>query len=547
MDIILSVLGGLGLFLFGMNMLSDSLQKTAGNRLQNIIQALTKNIFMSVLMGALVTMLLQSSSGTSVMVIGFVNAGMMNLTQAAGVMMGASIGTTITSQLIAFNASEYAPVLVITGVAMAMFTSEERIKNYADVLTGVGILFIGMDMMGGGLVLLSRFPQFEEFMATLNNPILGVLAGFILTTVVQSSSASVGLLQALGVGGLIDMTRAFPILLGNNIGTTTTSLISSIGANRNAKKTAYLNILMKIIGTILFMLVLQQPVQRIVVALSPGNVSRQIANSHTLFNLISVLVQLPFIHYIVKFVDWIMPDEGAPEETVTLYLDDRLAEKTPAIAIGQVNKEVVRMAEIILDNLYDAHHAVVAVDTSLIKKLEEREEIINTLDLEITNYLLALSNRVLSDEQHSEVNRLMYIVNDLERIGDHIDNLKEITEYLGEKKTKFTDDSLIGLNAMFEKSVEIMKKTKEALEYSDRNTAFEVIQLEAQINKLDKDNRDSHLERLNKEEVNLEAGINFLEVISNLERLSDHTFNIAAHILNTFPEEVSSGQFKPTL
>lgn len=546
MDIILSVLGGLGLFLFGMNMLSDSLQKSAGNRLQNIIQALTKNIFMSVLMGALVTMLLQSSSGTSVMVIGFVNAGMMNLTQAAGVIMGASIGTTITSQLIAFNVSEYAPVLVITGVAIAMFTSEERIKNYADVMTGVGILFIGMDMMGAGLVLLSRFPEFGEFMATLNNPILGVLAGFILTTVVQSSSASVGLLQALGAGGLIDITRAFPILLGNNIGTTTTSLISSIGANRNAKKTAYLNIFMKILGTIVFMLFLQYPVQSLVATLSPGNVSRQIANSHTLFNVISVAILLPFINYIVRFIDWIMPDEGEKPKTVTQYLDDRLAEKTPAIAIGQVNKEVVGMADVILKNLHDAHRAVVTVDLSLIKKLEKREEIINTLDLEITNYLLALSNRVLSDEQHSEVNRLMYIVNDLERIGDHIDNLKEITENLGKQKTKFTDESLVGLNAMFDKSIEIMKKTKEALEYSDRNTAFEVIQLESEINRLDKENRDAHLERLNREEIRLEAGINFLEAISNLERLSDHTFNIAAHILNTFPEEVSSGKFQPT-
>ncbi|MDN6162379.1 MAG: Na/Pi symporter [Atopostipes sp.] len=338
MDIILSVLGGLGLFLFGMNMLSESLQKTAGNRLQNIIKALTKNIFMSIIVGALVTMLLQSSSGTSVMAIGFVNAGMMTLTQAAGVMMGANIGTTITSQLIAFNISEYAPILVIVGVAVSLMTSEERIKNYSDILTGAGILFIGMDMMGAGLVLLSKFPEFGEFMATLNNPILAVLAGFGLTTVVQSSSASVGLLQALGVGGLIDMTRAFPILLGNNIGTTTTSLISSIGANKAAKKTAYLNLFINLSGAVIFMVLLRNPIQQIVVAISPGNVSRQIANSHTFFNVVSMLIQLPFIKYIIRFINRMVPDEKELPKTATNYLDERLALKTPAIAIGQVNK-----------------------------------------------------------------------------------------------------------------------------------------------------------------------------------------------------------------
>lgn len=536
MDIVLSVLGGLGLFLFGMNMLSDSLQKTAGNRLQNIIKALTKNIFMSIAIGALVTTLLQSSSGTSVMVIGFVNAGMMNLTQAAGVMMGASIGTTITSQLIAFNIAEYAPVAVIIGVALSLFTSEERLKNIADILTGVGILFIGMDMMGAGLVLLSRFPEFGEFMATLDNPLLAILAGFVLTTVVQSSSASVGLLQALGVSGLINITTAFPILLGNNIGTTTTSLISSIGANKNAKKTAYLNILMKIIGTIVFVLILQKPVQSLVMTMSPDNVSRQIANSHTLFNLITVLIQIPFIGYIVDFVDRIMPDEGKKTETVTYYLDDRLAEKTPAIAIGQVSKEVVHMTEIILENLRDVHHALETVDLNKIKKLEEREKTINTLDDEITNYLLALSNRILSDEQHSQINRLMYIVNDLERIGDHIDNLKEITQYLGENEKKFTEESLVGLNQMFEKSIEVVEKTKDALEYSDREMAYEVIELEKEVNQLDKENREAHLDRLNRKDIELESGINFLETVNNLERLSDHSYNVATHILNTFPE-----------
>ncbi|MDN6731691.1 MAG: Na/Pi cotransporter family protein [Atopostipes suicloacalis] len=539
MDIVLSVLGGLGLFLFGMNMLSDSLQKTAGNRLQNIIKTLTKNIFMSIIVGAFVTMLLQSSSGTSVMVIGFVNAGMMNLTQAAGVLMGANIGTTITSQLIAFNVSEYAPILVIIGVAVSMISSNEQIRNFSDVLTGIGILFIGMDMMGAGLVLLSRFPEFGEFMATLNNPVLGVIAGFSLTTIVQSSSASVGLLQALGMGGLINMTRAFPILLGNNIGTTTTSLISSIGANKNAKRTAYLNVLINLIGAVLFIAILQKPIQSIVVAVSPDNISRQIANSHTIFNVVSVLIQLPFIKYIVRLVNWLVPDKGEEDDivTTTLYLDDRLAEKTPGVAIGQVNKEVVRMAEVTSKNLKDSQEVIISGNLSLVRKLEKREKLINILDKEITDYLLMLSNRMLSDNQHSEVNKLMYIVNDLERIGDHVDNIKEIGEYHFKHKTKFTEESIVGLNEMFKESIDMVEKTAQALKHSDKNTAFEILRMEDKINKLEAKNRKEHLDRLNNKKVDAESGINFLEIVSNLERLSDHTYNVATQLLNTFPKD----------
>lgn len=534
MEIITSVLGGLGLFLFGMNKISESLQKTAGSRLQNIIYALTKNVVMSVMIGALVTMLLQSSSGTSVMVISFVNAGMMNLTQATGVLMGANIGTTITSQLIAFNITEYAPIAVIIGVALSLFVSNERVNNMASILTGVGILFIGMDMMGGGLVLLSIYPQFGEFMASLSNPILAILVGFGFTTVVQSSSASVGLLQALGTGGLIDISRAFPILLGNNMGTTTTSLVSSIGANNNAKKAAYLNLLINFIGAVIFMLFLQKPIQSFVLAVSPDNVARQIANSHTLFNLISVLIQLPFINYIVGFVNKLIPDENDKKKPGTQYLDERLAEKTPALAIGQANKETVRMTNLVLRNLRDAQKAVVNVDPSLIDKLEEREKMINTFDREITDYLLALSNRIMSDDQHSEVNRLMYIVNDLERIGDHVDNLKEITQYLDKNEITFAEESLAGLNVMFDNSIKMVELAKDALEFTDQAKAAEIVDLEKTINALDADNRKIHLDRLNRGKVDPGSGIIFLEALSNLERLADHTYNIGIQILNSF-------------
>lgn len=536
MDIVLTVLGGLGLFLFGMNMMSDSLQKTAGNRLQNIIEVLTKNMFLSIIVGAIITMLIQSSSGTTVMVIGFVNAGMMNLTQAAGVMMGANIGTTITGQLIAFNLSEYAPLAIIGGVVISLFTKQQRIKNFGDVITGIGILFIGMDMMGSGLVLLSSYPQFVDIMTSLNNPVLGILAGLILTTIVQSSSASVGMIQALGAEGLISMSQTFPLIYGANIGTTTTGLISSIGAEKTAKKTALLNMIFKIIGTLVFVTVLQGPVQNIVVSISPDNVSRQIANSHSLFNLVGVLIQLPFVRLIIKFVDKLIPGETEEPEKATIYLDERIAE-TPAVAIGQVTRETVRLSEFVLDNLRDAQEALMHKDVNLVKQLEEREKLINELDTEITAYLLDLANHDVFDYQHDEINKLLYIVNDLERMGDHVDNLKEITEYLVENDIEFAEDALIGLNEMFEKVIEITMKTREALDTSDRSVAYEISRLEDAINTLEDQNRKEHLDRLNRSIVDPDSGIVYLETLSNLERLADHAYNIATHILNTGPHK----------
>jgi len=533
MDIALTVLGGLGLFLYGMTTMSDGLQKTAGNELKKIIEILTTNIYMGILVGTLVTVLIQSSSGTTVMVIGFVNAGIMSLTQAAGVIMGANIGTTITGQIIALNLSEYAPIAVIAGVVLLMFSPEKRTRDIAEVIIGIGILFIGMDMMSSGLVLLSKYPEFIRIMSTLDNPFLGIIFGFVLTTLVQSSSASVGMLQALGTEGLININRAVPILLGGNIGTTTTGMLSSIGAKKNAKRAAIINLIFKIVGTVVFMLFLDTPVRKLILAISPTNVPRQIANTHSLFNIISVLILLPFVNIIIKIANWIVPGEDEEEETATIYLDKRITE-TPSIALGQVHKEILRMTDLVLTNLVEVKEALISKDASKSEDILEREDLIDQLDQEITNYLIDLSNQTLSDLQQNEINKFLYTVNDLERMGDHVNNLEELTQYMLNEDISFTDPAMQGLTDLFNKCIEVVTATKTAFEYTDTEVSKKIQEIEDEVDRIEESNRNKHIERSNKKICGAKPGMVFLEALSNLERLSDHANNIADYILNTF-------------
>ncbi len=351
MDIAIPVLGGLGLFLYGMNLMGMGLQKAAGEKLKRLIEILTNNRIMGVIVGALVTMVIQSSSATTVMVIGFVNAGIMDLNQAVGVIMGANIGTTVTAQLIAFDLVAYAPLAVTIGVAVWLMSSRKRYKNTAEILIGFGILFIGMEMMSGGLKPLAGNPRFASIMIGLKDPFLGVLVGMGLTTILQSSSASIGLLQALASQGLISLDIAFPLLFGDNIGTTTTALISSIGTNKTAKRAAVIHFLFNLVGTIVFMTILRKPVEAVVLKISPNSIQRQIANAHTLFNIVNVLIQIPFAGLLVKAAEKLVPGEdGEMEVGGVKYLDQRIIE-TPSIALGQATKEVLRMGTIVENNL----------------------------------------------------------------------------------------------------------------------------------------------------------------------------------------------------
>lgn len=531
MDIALPVLGGLGLFLYGMNLMGDALQKAAGSRLRKLIEVLTNNRFMGVLVGIVVTMIVQSSSATTVMVIGFVNAGLMTLTQAVGVIMGANVGTTVTAQLIALDVTKYAPIAIAVGVAIWIVASKKKHKDTAEILIGVGILFVGMDMMSTGLAPLADMPVFVSIMSNLNNPIIGMLVGLILTTVFQSSSAAIGLLQALAGQGLITMNMAFPVLFGENIGTTTTGLISSIGANKTAKRAAIIHFLFNLVGTIIFMTLLRIPIQALVTRISPHDVTKQIANSHTLFNIINLIIQFPFAGLLVKAAQFLVPGEDKGDATATIYLDERIIE-TPSIALGQVNKEIYRMGDLVLNNLILANEVFADEKYNGIEEVYNQEKLINKIEKEITEYLVKLSKAPLSEKQHAEVNILFYTINDIERVGDHVENIVELSEYKLNNDLNFTPGAIEELHEMFEACISAFKKTMMALETKSEILAREVLVIEDNVDMLEAKNRANHIDRLSKAECQTGPGIVFLDAISNLERVADHSVNIAMYVLD---------------
>ncbi|NLW39689.1 MAG: Na/Pi cotransporter family protein [Tissierellia bacterium] len=534
MDIALPVLGGLGLFLYGMNLMGTGLQKAAGERLKRLIEILTNNKLMGVIVGALVTMVIQSSSATTVMVIGFVNAGLMTLHQAVGVIFGANIGTTVTAQLIAFNLTDLAPLAVAAGVAIWLVASNKKTKNVAEILIGFGILFIGMDMMGGGLKPLADNPVFSNIMIRLEDPFLGILVGLGLTTLIQSSSASIGLLQALASQGLININIAFPILFGDNIGTTTTAMISSIGANKTAKRAAVLHFLFNLIGTIIFMTILRNPIEAIVLKISPNDIQRQIANAHTLFNLINVIIQLPFSNLLVKAAIKIVPGDVEEVDEVGLrFLDLRIME-TPSIALGQVTKEVVRMGQIVADNLTTAAKGFVEKDEKSTQEVFSQEKIINRLESDIVQYLVELSDAPLTKAQHAQVNMLINVVNDIERVGDHADNIAELAQTAIEDDLEFSEEAIEEFNYISSRSLEIFNMALECLENNDLDKAREILKLEEEIDELEEKYRQTHIDRLNKHLCLPTSGAVFLDLLSNYERVSDHSSNIALYILDQF-------------
>ncbi len=530
MGIAIPVFGGLGLFLYGMNLMGSGLQQAAGERLKKIIEVLTNNRLMGVLVGAVVTMIIQSSSATTVMVVGFVNAGIMTLPQAVGVIMGANIGTTVTAQLIAFNLTDYAPITIVIGMLISLLISDKKGKDIGDILIGFGILFIGMDMMSNGLAPLAKSPMFTNMILKLNNVYLAAIVGMILTTVLQSSSASIGLLQALASQGLITINIAFPILFGENIGTTTTALISSIGANKTAKRAALIHFLFNLIGTIIFITILRTPIQTLVMKISPGNVTRQIANAHTLFNLINVAIQFPFAGFLVKAVEKIIPGDIEEDSGEAKFLDDRILE-TPSIALGFAVKETIRMAEIVEENLVTVKDVFINDEFDKTKSIFEKEQVIDELEKEITNYVLKLTKRELTPAQRELINKLIYMTNDLERIGDHVENLAELSQSKQENGLFFSEDATIGITKMFDTANLAYTKAVEAFEKGSKSLAEETMKLEVQVNELEITNKNAHIERLNNGLCTTETGIVYLDALSNLERVSDHATNIAKLVL----------------
>ena len=534
MDIIIGIMGGLGLFLYGMNLMGEALEKAAGSKLKKIIELLTSNIFMGVIVGALVTAVIQSSSATTVMVVGFVNAGIMSLPQAVGVIMGANIGTTVTAQLVSFDLNALAPVALGLGIILYLFSGKPKTKHLAEVLIGFGILFTGMDFMKDAVKPLVEYQGFTNALLTFGKyPILGLLLGFGITAIIQSSSASMGMLVVLASQDLIPLTAALPILYGQNIGTCVTSLLSSIGASINAKRAAIIHLIFNILGTIIFLLFLNGVVVKAVVAVDPTNVARQIANVHTIFNILSTLILLPFNKIIIKIATKLVPESKTEEDDdvkVIKYIDDRIIE-TPSIALINVEKETLRMGEKSRQNLDSAMKGLLNKSEKDIEKTLKREKIINELQKTILNYLLKLSKAPLNEEAREVIDALFNTVNDIERVGDHAENLAELAQSAVEANVEFSDHAKTELTDMYNKVLSTYSYALESMKTGDVDLACKVIKMEEQVDVMEKSSRVNHMRRLNNNLCSIDNGIIYLEVITNLERISDHAVNIAQQVI----------------
>ena len=534
MDIAIGIMGGLGLFLYGMNLMGDGLQKSAGSKLKRIIELLTSNVIMGVLVGMVVTMVIQSSSATTVMVVGFVNAGIMSLTQAIGVIMGANIGTTITAQLVSLDVDFLAPVALGIGIVIYMFSNKPKHKNIAEILIGFGILFTGMDFMKEAVKPLAGYQGFTDMLLSFgHHTILGVLMGFAITAIVQSSSASMGMLIALASQGLIPITAALPILYGENIGTCVTSLISSIGASRNARRAAIMHLTFNVLGSMIFMFILSKPIVAIVTAIDPTDAARQIANAHTLFNILNVIVLLPFNKLIVKLALKLVPEtkgEQDDDDKVVKYIDDRMIE-TPSIALANIIKETLRMGEKSKESLNAAMDGIVDKSKEKIELSFKREKLINELQKSILNYLLKLSKASLNEDSRETVDALFNTVNDIERIGDHAENIAELAKDIVDLEISFSDVGIGELKDMYNKVVSTYTYALEAMRTSNVELACKVIKMEEQVDMMEKSCRANHMNRLNSSSCSIESGVIYLDIISNLERVSDHAVNIAQQVI----------------
>ena len=546
--ILFNFVGGLGLFLFGIKYMSDGLQASAGDRMRLILEKGTKNPVRGVLTGALVTALIQSSSGTTVLTVGLVNAGLLPLRQAIGVIMGANIGTTITAYLIGFKINEYALPILAVGVILLLFSKNKRIIYIGEVVFGFGALFYGMDVMGQGLLHLKDSPFFLDMMINIdNNPVMGVLVGVVFTAVVQSSSATIGVLQELANQGVITYMQAIPILFGDNIGTTVTAFLAGIGASVAAKRASLTHFLFNLIGTLIFLPLFLFGffvpfvifVTNTIGNIMPGsvgvwahlNIKMQIAQTHGVFNITNTLIQLPFVALIATLVSKLIPGK---EEDVTArpeYLEPRLLDNIP-VAIANAARETLRMGRL-TSELYNH-----AIEYFFTRKEDDKiqamhyEDVVDQLEVKITEYVLkATSSQNLNDIMSDRSHAILHAISDFERVGDHSVNLVELTDYAIEHKIPFSQAALNDLLEMMNKVSNIFLKSLEAFKTEDYDLAREVVEDDDVIDEMEQTLRKGHIFRLNEETCIGSSGAIYIELLSNLERIGDHSVNIAKYIL----------------
>jgi len=538
-NIIIPFVGGLGMFIYGMQIMAAGLENAAGNKMKSLLEVLTSNKLMGVLLGAAITAVIQSSSATTVMVVGFVNAGIMNLTQAMGVIMGANIGTTVTGWLVSsvewaefLSPTMLAPIAIMLGVIVMLTGKRRSSKDIASIIIGFGLLFIGISTMSSSVEPLQDSEVFRSVFVTLGqNPLLGVLAGAGVTAVIQSSSASVGILQSLAAAGLVPFNAAIYIIMGQNIGTCVTAILSSIGAKKNAKAAALMHLLFNIIGTIIFSIVAIIYFKVINVAAGMGMITQtQISIVHTVFNIATTVLLFPASGGIVTLAKKIGRVEEDEQDDSKVLLDDRMLE-TPGLALQTTISEVVRMGQVVSDALDVTESALFKRDDADIVYLKDAENKVDKLSAGITAYALKLSALQISEREHQQVSRLLQVVSDIERVGDYCENIAECSEALHERKLSFSQKAAEQVKEMLEVCISSYKYALQAYEEDDISKAKKVIELETKADVLEISMRADHIKRLTHSECNAESGVVYLDALVCLERISDHARNIAEEVL----------------
>lgn len=530
---IFMLMGGLALFLYGMKMMSEGLEATAGNKMKKILEKLTSNRFLGVAVGAGITAVIQSSSATTVMVVGFVNSGIMTLKQAVWVIMGANIGTTITGQLIALDIGMIAPIFAIIGVVMAVFMKNKKVNHLGEIIAGLGILFIGMETMATSMVPLQNSQKFVSLMTQFKNPLIGILAGAVFTAVIQSSSASVGILQALANSGVIGLSSSVYVLFGQNIGTCITAVLASIGTNRNAKRTTLIHLLFNVIGTSIFVLIcMTTPFTSFMKNLNPSNPAAQIANVHTVFNIVTTLVLLPFGGLLIKIVKRILPDRGNEIEGKRLkYIDTKSVTGhkigSISIIIYQLQKEIARMYQIVKDNVTLSFESIEKSTDEMIDKVKENEDYIDYLNAEISKFISEVISVEMPENDAKAINAYFKIVGNIERIGDHAMNIAEYGELINGKGLNLSEVAMKEVTEM--KKISIKNLNLINLESINNSLLLleQVAKAEQHVDDVTVIYRENQLERLKKGVCSGETCVIYAEMLTDFERIGDHLLNIA--------------------
>ena len=538
-SIIIPFVGGLGMFIYGMQIMAQGLENAAGDRMKSLLGVLTKNKFFGVLLGAFITAVIQSSSATTVMVVGFVNAGIMNLQQAMGVIMGANVGTTITGWLVSsvewaefLSPSTLAPLAIMLGVIIMLTGKRRSSKDVSSIVIGFGLLFVGISTMSASVAPLKDSEAFCSIFVKLgHNPILGIIAGAVVTAVIQSSSASVGILQSLAAAGLVPFGAAIYIIMGQNIGTCVTAILSSMGAKKNAKTAALMHLLFNIIGTVLFSIVAIIYLKTVNPAWATGTITQtQISMVHTIFNIATTVMLFPLSDYIIKLAKKIGKVEDGEKDDSMVLLDERMME-TPSLALQSLFSEVIRMGHIVEKSLQVAKDVLFSLNEDEIQLLREDEETVDKLSAGITSYAIKLTSLQISQREHQDVAHILQVVSDMERISDYCENISEFAEALAEKKVMFSEVGREHLTEMIEVCKDSYLNALKAFEENDKDSALKTIEKETEADGMEISLRAKHIERLTNNQCNTEAGIVFLDTLVCMERISDHARNIAEEVL----------------